>query len=450
MAVEITMPKLGLTMEEGSVTQWLKEEGQPVKKGEPLLDTTLTKAAVEIESPADGTLSFVRPAIGETLPIGTLLAYLLQPGEAAPKVGLAPAAPAAAPVSAGTVEVQAVAPERSREDGGRLFSSPAARRVAGELGVDIRLVPGTGPNGRIQEDDVRAFAERQKTEKLLATPLAAKVAADRGIDLSEVAAAGRRITLADVEKAAEAGVAELVPSIAAIPRGAPAEEEIVALTRLRKTIGERMLQSVTTAPHFNISVEIDMSEAARLREKLLDMVKAATGNRLSYTAILVKVVAQALARHPMVNASFDNGQIRLHKEVNVGVAVAVEPGLLVPVIRSADKKNLIEISRALKDLQDKSRDLKFKPDELTGGTFTISNLGMFGIDEFTPIINPPESAILGLGQIADRPVAKDGQVVIRPIMKATLSVDHRVLDGATAAPFLSDIKRTLENPYLLL
>lgn len=449
MAVEITMPKLGLTMEEGSVTQWLKEEGQPVKKGEPLLEVMTDKAAVEIESPGDGVLSFVRPAIGETLPIGTLLAYLLQPGEAAPNAGPAPSAVAAETVTASAAPAAPMVPVLSREDGGRLFSSPAARRVASELGIDIGQVPGSGPNGRIQQADVRAFVKRLSMEKPVVTPLAAKVAVDRGVDLSQVAMDGRRITLADVEKAAEAGVAELAPAVETAP--APgAEEEVIALTRLRKTIGERMLQSVTTAPHFNISVEIDMSEAARLREKLLDTVEAATGNRLSYTAILVKVVAQALARHPMVNASFDNGQIRLHKEINVGVAIAVEPGLLVPVIRAADRKNLIEISRILKDLQEKSKDLKFKPDELTGGTFTISNLGMFGIDEFTPIINPPESAILGLGQIIDRPVAKDGQVVIRPIMKATLSVDHRVLDGATAAPFLSDIKRTLVNPYLLL
>jgi pyruvate dehydrogenase E2 component (dihydrolipoamide acetyltransferase) len=436
MAVEIIMPKLGLTMEEGTVVAWRKQDGEAVAAGEVLLEVETDKATVEVPAPADGFLKLLVSAGGAALPVGTVLAYL---GDGAVDSG---------PTAGGTAPTQTVA-----EDAERVRATPAARRLAREKGIDLTQVAGTGPEGRIKEGDVLSFQPAQGQAKV-ASPLAKKTAQGLGVDISVVEGTGPagRVHRADVLMAASGTTAAAEKPAArpatSVSYGLPSQR--VALSKIRATTAERMTQSFQTAPHFALSVEVDMTEATRMREKLMDSVVMRTGKRLTFTAILVRCVAQVLGQHPDVNASFLDGAIEQWEDVNLGVAMSLKQGLMVPVIRNADRKTMVEISSALGELESRSKEMKFRPEELSGGTFTISNLGMYGISEFTAIINPPESAILAVGQIDDKPVVRDGAVVVRPIMKLTLSIDHRALDGAAAAIFLRDIKTMMENPYLLV
>lgn len=400
MPVEVYMPKMSDHMKKGTILKWLVEEGAQVEERQPILEIETDKAVGEVEAPTSGILCGIRAGEGAVVPVGEVIAFVAQPGEEVPELPpilaekeakAAPTAPVTAPAPAPAVKP------------GRVLASPVARRAARELGVDLTKVKGTGPGGRIKKADVRAFAELQK----------------------------------------------------AAPAPAPAaiEEEVewLDLSTIRRITGERMALSKQTVPHFVLTMETDMTEAVRLREKLMDRIVAETGQRLSYTALLVKVVALALKRHPLANAEFVDGRIKLHRAVNVGVAVGVEEGLVVPVIRAADTKSLADITLELKAFQEKASLLHFTPDDLSSGTFTISNLGMFGIDQFSAIINVPQSAILAVGRIVNKPVGlEDESIGLRPMLSLTLSVDHRVLDGVTGAKFLAEVKDLLENPYLLL
>ncbi len=415
MAVEFFMPKMSDHMEVGEIIRWLVEEGDQVEKGQVIMEVMTDKAVAELEAPTSGVLKGIRAGAENNakVPVGETLAFIAAPDEevpALPPLGLAeakaealppPPEPRARPVKAPPGQVRAfaeaqkaVAPKAA--EGVR--ASPVARRLARERGVDLALVTGTGPGGRITKEDVQAFAE-------------------------------------------------------AAPAAPPAEEDVewVDLTPIQRLTGERMLESVQTAPQFALTIEVDVTDALWLREALMERIVAETGERLSITAILVKIVAAALKQHPRANSSFEGGRVKLRKQINIGVAVGTDQGLVVPVVKEADQKSLAQIAQELKVFQDKARKMLFSIEDLSGGTFTISNLGMYGIDRFDAIINPPQSAILAVGQIVKKPVGMpDDTVALRPMMSLTLSVDHRSMDGIQGAKFLAAIKERIEKPYFLL
>jgi pyruvate dehydrogenase E2 component (dihydrolipoamide acetyltransferase) len=419
MATEIIMPKVDMVMDEGTFVEWLKEEGDPVKKGEPLFIILTDKANIEIQAPADGVLAGVVAQPGDVLPVTEVLAYILEPGEALPAVAEArppSTAPTRDAASAPSVPGAVVAEEAPPGPGdGKVRATPVARRLAAELGIDLAQVVGSGPRGRVHKADVVAFADRQQRTVVPPGAVAAPVAPALAVSLPDA----RR-------------------------------KDAVPLAGPRKIIADRMRYSAFTAPHINLSLRVDMSEAARLRTRVLEPLLAKTGQRLSFTAILARAVATVLPRHPYLNASLHGEQIILWDDVHLGIATSVEDYLIVPVIREAQEKGLEQILTELADLTERARAKRLTPAEMTGSTFAISNLGMFGIESFTAIINPPESAILAVGRIVDTPVGAEGEIVLRPMMNLTICVDHRVVDGAAAARFLAELKATLENPYLLI
>lgn len=396
MATEVLMLRFTHEMEEGTIARWMKSEGDPVRQGEPLFEVITDKVNVEVEAPATGTLRRILVPADQTVPVGAAVAWIGTPDEplpgrsqlSPPRTQSPPPGVSVPPSSGGPKPALTIDDSRA---GGRTVASPIAQRIAREKGVDLTRITGSGPQGRITEADVQRFAET------MVVPTSG-------------------------------------PGIVPQPSG-----NLVPLSRMRKAIGQRMVRSVQTAPHFTLSVEADMTEAVSWRDR-------GPRGKQSVTTLLVMVVAQALRRFPQVNSSFTDQGILQHASVNIGVAVAVEQGLVVPVIHDADQKTLTEIGDALSRLEGKARSLHFEVNEVSGATFTITNLGMFGIDSFQAIINPPEAAILAVGRIGERPVGVSGEVALRPTMHLTLSVDHRILDGAVAAPFLMEIMRSLEHP----
>ena len=427
MAKVIVMPKLGLTMTEGTVSKWLKHEGDTVKEGEGLFEVETDKLTNTIEASVSGVLLKIVAAEGAEVPCLKPVAVIGEPGEdyAALLGGAAPAEPkagAAAPAAP-------AAPAPARAPGERVLASPAAKKLAKSLGIDISLVSGTGPKGRITEEDVKNYKPagaapspmpEDSGPKVKASPLAAKVAADIGVELKDIPAHGR-VLAADILAAVQG--AGTGPSPAA-PR-----EEAVPMNGMRKAIANNMLNSHMTSPTVTFNLGIDMTELKRLREQLKsDDVK------VSYTDLLVKIVAKALTEFPLLNCSVDGNKI-IYKHPNV---------------RDADKKTLSEISAEVKELAAKAREGRLPMDALSGGTFTITNLGMYGIESFSPIINQPEVAILGVNTMEDKVVVVNGEICVRPIMNLSLTADHRVVDGSVAAQFLQRIKKLMENPALLL
>ncbi len=400
MATEIVMPRLSDTMEKGTIVRWLKQEGQEVKKGEPLAEIETDKATMPLESYASGVLLRILLPEGQSAPIGTPIAEIGAPGEARP-------GPAAAPTQAAArVAAPAVAPappsRPPEEVPGRVLASPIARRLAEELNIDLSTVKGTGPGGRITREDVEAAA-------------AARTAAP--------------------------------PTAPIAPPPAPAAPLARPLTRMQETIARRMVQSKTTIPHFYVTAEVDMAEAARLRAQLN---QAWPDAHISFSDLIVKAVGLALRACPVVNASWHDDHIEFHERVNVGYAVAVENGLLVPVLHDVDRTDLRTLSKSLKDLVQRTREGKSVPGDFEGGTFTISNLGQYPVEDFLAIVNPPESGILAVGRIEKKPVVRDDSIVISERVHLSLSGDHRVFYGATAGEFLGELKRLLENPLSLL
>lgn len=447
MATRVLLPMLGQTMEEGTIIKWFKQEGEYVEKGEPLLEVMTDKVNMEVESPASGVVRKILAQPDETVPVHSLIAVIGTADEPIEEI-LAEAEPTGTPQKivpqVAKPPVEAVIPESMSSEAGKVLISPRARRLAEQKNVPIEALAGrgTGPGGRITEKDVKAYlAETARTERILATPLAQKVAADRGIDIREVVGTGPqgRVTRDDVLQAAT--------PIRAYPN---LEARVVPLTGIRKAVADNVTRSAQTVPHVTLTTEVDMSETVRLREQVLAEFERKYGTRLSFTDILVKAVARAILDHPMVNSSLQGNEIRIFGEVNVGVAVALEGGLVVPVIRNADKKSLAEVSVELKRLVEKARSGNLSSEDMAGGTFTITNLGSYGVDAFNPIISPGQSAILGVCKITRKPVAIDDRVEIRSMMNLCLSFDHRVLDGAPAAQFLQRVKELLESPYQLL
>jgi pyruvate dehydrogenase E2 component (dihydrolipoamide acetyltransferase) len=461
MATEVILPKLGQTMEEGTIIEWFKKEGDKVQRGEVLFTVESDKATLESEAPARGILRKILVPAGMVVPVLTPVAVITRtPDEdisGFQVAGLEVSGPVAQPAAA-EPEIIARAergePEISEPSVGRLFASPRARMRAREWGVELSVITGTGSGGRIVERDVRAYVESLPK----ATPMAHKVAADLGVDLMTVTGTGvgAKITQEDVESAAAAlRAASAAPAPAAVPVPAiklpPAEvAATVPVTGLRAIIAERMASSAHTTARVTLVTEADATVLVEARTRLKDEVSEEWGFAPGYTDLLALIVARALREYPYMNARL-NGEVIEHlAHVNLGMAVDAERGLLVPVLHGADQMGLREFGTRFRELVGRAREGKSLPDELTGGTFTITNLGMFDVDAFTPVINPPEVAILGVGRIQPKPVARDGEVIVRQMVTLSLTFDHRLVDGAPAARFLQRIKRLVENPYLLL
>jgi pyruvate dehydrogenase E2 component (dihydrolipoamide acetyltransferase) len=418
------MPKVDMVMDTGTFVEWLKKEGDPVEKDEPIFIVLTDKANIEVESPGSGILAGMTAKPDDVIPVAEVIAYLLGPGESLPqKAAVAPMAVAAAQGSTAApqphptpavIEPPLAAP--ATNGNGKVRATPAARRIAAELGIDLTQVAGTGANSRVHKANVLAFAEHQP-EPEPAPSAPAPVAA--------------------------------VPA-PNIPLPTARQKQTIPFAGPRKIIAERLSHSAFTAPHINLSLRIDMTEAARLRARVRDLIEKKTGRTPSFTAIIARAVASVLPNHPFLNASLNGDKIILWEDVHLGIAASLEDYLIVPVIREAQHKNLEKIVTEMGDLVERAKAKRLAPTEMSGSTFTISNLGMFGIETFTAIINPPEVAILAVGAMVDTPVQGEAGLELRPMMNVTIAADHRVVDGAAAARFLAELKTTLENPYLLI
>jgi len=443
MATLIRMPKLGLTMNEGLVSSWRKYEGDDVSKGEIILDVATDKLTFEVESPLDGVLLKIIVQEGQSVPVGEILAAVGTPGEDLSDIL---AADEIHEISGREKQIPVKSDPLSVESSRLLIkASPRAKKTARDNGLDINLVHGTGPEGRIIQKDVMTFLEKTRRPAAKSSPLASKVAAELGIDLAGIPAKGR-IMKEDVLAAAEAARGK----IGEISAGAePEKDKNIPVTQMRKVIGERMFNSSSTIPSVTYNMEIDFTELVRFRNKIKGEMKTG-GAKISFNDILIKMCALVLCEQPMCNASLEGDHFVLHGDANIGLAVAVEGGLVVPNIKAAQSKTIGEIASETDALVDKARNNTLTIDEITGGTFTITNLGMFGIHSFNPIINPPEACILAVNAIVKRPVMEKDEVVARSVCMLCLTADHRIVDGADAAGFLVRLKELIENPYLML
>jgi len=442
MATKVIMPKLSPTMEEGQIARWLKKEGDKVAMGEPLAEIDTDKATMEMQALANGVLRKIIIGEGQSAPLGQTIAIVgtadedissllseapaaapapaqqaptSQPEPPPPAPAEQPAPPQAQAAAAGSAtngrQTATAAASASSAPSGRLIVSPLAARMAAESGLDLRSVQGSGPNGRIIKKDIEAALSQPKA-----------------------APAPQRYPR-PVEPGHRAPVA------------APSAYRDEPATQIRQTIAKRLVTSLGPVPHFFLTTEIEMDRAAEMRKGInaLD-----PDLKISVNDIIIKVTAAALMQHPEVNASFQEKFVRYYEHADIGVAVAIEDGLITPVVRAADQKSLSQIAAEVRELAERARAKHLKPEEYTGATFSISNLGMFGIDEFTAVINPPEGAILAIGAMSPKPVVRDNEIVIRQIMRVTMSCDHRVIDGATGAKFLQTFKKILENPLYLV
>lgn len=448
MATDIYMPQLGLTMTEGKIVRWLKAEGDPVRKSEPLLEVETDKVIVEAEAQAEGVLGPILAMAGTTVPIGGLLGHILAPGEVAPSSSVATVAPF--PTSL-TSAPPAVTRPAAFHRASHPSASPRARRRADGLGIELAQIQGTGPGGRIVEADVQWHAEHTQTTWPKSSPLAQQLARDLGVNLTQIQGTGPRgrILQTDVRKAAASAPSSASPVALPLESG-----EFEPLQGARRVMADRMTHSFTTTPHFYLSVQVEATALIKMRAGLLAKVEVTSGAHLTVTDLLVKICAQALREFPAVNAAWaetaDGVGVIRKSEVIVGIAVALDNGLVVPVMRQADRLALSDIARQRTDLVARARAGKLTLGDLEGGTFTLSNLGMYNIDQFHAILNPPQSAILAVGRIKERPLAMDSNLVVRPTVNLTLSVDHRVLDGAQGARFLDRVAQLVQEPYLLV
>ncbi len=439
MATKVIMPKLSPTMEEGQLSRWLKKEGDKVSMGEPLAEIDTDKATMEMQALGNGVLRKILIQEGESAPLGQLIAIIGEPDEDISSLTSQTPAPQATKTAdtAGTESAEPVAPPANAPSeskpkvevsgngggksqpvevasGGRLIVSPLAARMAAEAGLDLRSVNGSGPGGRIIKRDVEGLIAEAKT-----AASAPSVSRLRAVD----------------------GGAIQKPAIAA----STYHDE--PISEMRRTIAKRLVTSLGPIPHFFLTVEIEMDRAAEMRNAIKEL---EPDLKISVNDIIIKVAAAALIQHPQVNASFQEKGLRYYRNADIGVAVAIPDGLITPIVRSADQKPLSEIAAEVRDLAERARNRKLRPEEFMGATFSISNLGMFGIDEFTAVINPPEGAILAVGAMSPKPVVRNNEVVVRQMMRVTLSCDHRVIDGATGAKFLQTFKKILENPLFLV
>lgn len=429
MAKEVIMPKAGMAMEEGTIVKWFKKEGDPVEKGEPLLEILTDKVNMEIEALYSGVLLKILKGEGEVVPVTQPIAYIGEPGE-----DIGDLVAAVEKEEVGTAEKPQDEPQKVEADGeaklektvGKVPATPLAKTLAKEKGIDLSTIKGTGSFGQVLARDVK------EAKSVLATPLAQRIAEDQGIDLSAVQGSGYR---GKVKK-------EDLP----LGHKAIEESERVPMAGMRKVIADRMLMSYTQSPHVTLNAKADVTELAALRTKM----NSASDTKISYNDFVLRAVAMALRQHPFMNVSIEGDDLVYHRDIHLGMAVALEEGLIVPVIRKADELSVREISAQAKELAAKAREGKLLPDEYSGGTFTVSNLGMYGILSFNPIINPPESAILGVCAIQEELKMVEEKIEKRLYMGLSLSFDHRAMDGAQGAIFLKTLIDLLENPYGLI
>jgi len=413
MATEIKLPRLGQGMESGTIVKWLKSEGDQVEKGEPLYELDTDKVTQEVEADASGVLLKIAISEGE-VEVGKTIAVIGEQGESVESVDV------------GDDAQEEGSPARAREQ-----ERERGREASTNQVTELRQPSTT--NGRIK-----------------ASPLARRIARERGIDLSNVAGTGPegRVVAEDVERAAATGApAVAAPSAAPAPAPVPEEVEVEQLSSMRKTIARRLTEA-WQAPVFQLGITVDMGRALEVRQRLVEL--HGDGAKPTVSDLLTKVSAMALMRHRAVNALYKGDEIELHPTANIGIAVAIPQGLVVPVIRGCERKTIAEIATDRADLVERARAGKLKQQDLDGGTFTISNLGMFGIERFIAVLNPPQAAILAVGATEEKPVVVDGEVVVRPRLELTLTCDHRAIDGATGAQFLGDVKAFVEEPGLAL
>ena len=449
MATELTMPQMGYDMQEGTVLRWLKGEGDTVANGEPIAEIETDKAVVEFESYAEGVLHRIIVPAGTTVPVGEPIALVgaqdeifdaiddtasdegptvpadVDSDEPAPSAAI-PMPPASSDIA--TEELHVAEPEPEVEEpplaASSLRASPIARRIADERGIDITKVQGTGPGGRVVKDDVLAYQEPEPVEpEIMEEPEPEEVEAVEG------------------EAAVEAEVMVVAEEEAA--------DDAMQLSRMRQQIARVTVRSKQEKPHFYVTSEVDMTEAMSLRQQINRSLEG-EGVRVTVNDLIIKACAAALRKHPKFNAFLDGDVIRPNDSVNIGIAMAVEDGLLMPAIMGCEQMTLKSLALASKDLADRAQNGTLRPDEYTGGTFGVSNLGMFDVSTFVAIIQPPQTAILAVGTVAKRPVVRDDEIVIRQTMNATISADHRVVDGAEGAQFLIEVKNALESPLSLV
>jgi pyruvate dehydrogenase E2 component (dihydrolipoamide acetyltransferase) len=444
MAKEIFMPKLSSTMETGTLLQWFKEEGDTVEIGEPLLEILTDKINIEVEAYEEGVLLKRYFDVDDQVPVNHVIGFIGAEGEAVPTDP-----PGVSGDSSDSASGERVVENNEEslnvavqvESGEKPRATPAARKSAKVHQVELAVVAGSGPNGRVHLKDVTEHVSTGKVKSKV-TPLAGKIAEHEKVDVSALNGSGLNGKI--VKQDVTAAIHDKGKESATPP------EKRRKIAGMRKVISDRMSQSAFTAPHVTLISEIDMTKVKELRTQLLPIVEKQTGFRLSYTEVIIKAVGAVLSRFPAINASLINDEIIYNDDVHIGLAVAVPDGLMVPVIREVNQKGLADLTIDAKDISKRAREQKLLPDQLKGSTFTISNLGMYAIDGFTPIINQPETAILGVGRMQDKPVVLNASIEIRPMMTVSLSFDHRVIDGAPAAEFLTELKRVLENPFELL
>ncbi|MGB8509259.1 MAG: pyruvate dehydrogenase complex dihydrolipoamide acetyltransferase [Pyrinomonadaceae bacterium] len=484
MATQVVMPKLSPTMEEGQLSRWLKKEGDKVTVGEPLAEIDTDKATMEAQALAEGVVRKIIVKEGETVPLGTIIAIIAQPDEDISGLLAQAQSGAAAAENKKTIDesVEAGGDGAQTElaqvvpDGARTRETIAGQPIKGDVG-GAPTAPESVPQDKGEDSlslpqkngDDGATTTEGKGRRLVVSPIAARMAAESGISLLTLSGSGPggRIIKRDIEAAINGGQqkqsdapkeqpqptpvhapAQSAPQIfnAPVVEGASPYRD-VAVTTMRSTIARRLVSSIGPVPHFFLTTEIEMDRAADMRRELNEL---NSEMKISINDLIIKVAAAALMQHPAVNSSFQDKVIRHYERADIGVAVAIEDGLITPVVRGADTKSVGQISREVRELAERARTRKLKPEEYTGATFSISNLGMLGIDEFTAVINPPEAAILAVGAMGPKPVVREGEVVVRQIMRVTMSCDHRAVDGATGAKFLQTFKKYLENPLLLL
>lgn len=440
MAVEVYMPKMSDHMESGEIIVWLVSEGGQVEEGQPIVEVMTDKVTAEIEAPASGILRGIRRGVvnGAEVPVGETIAYIADKDEGVPELPPLQGGGGTAPSGDTTVSESAAA---------GIEATPVALRTAEKYGIDINSVTGSGPGGKIQKQDVLVMVERLKVqavppERVKASPAARRRARELSVDLSLLHSTGPGgiVRESDVDlfyNKQGAGAAEA--------------QEFIELTSIQKITGERMSFSASTAPQFSLTVRAEVEKLMCIRDIMMDRVEAESGRRLSVTTLLIKIVAEALRQYPRANTSFESGRIRLYRDINVGVAIGTEEGLIVPVVRGADHKSIQQINAGMKAFEEKARRMKFNGEDLEGGHFTITNLGMYGIDHFNAIVNPPQSSILAVGRIINTSVGTDeGAIVLKQLMNLTLSVDHRCMDGIQGARFLTLIQGMIEKPEIFV
>ncbi|MBX3035925.1 MAG: 2-oxo acid dehydrogenase subunit E2 [Anaerolineales bacterium] len=424
MAKDVIMPALGMAQETGTLIQWLKKSGDNVTKGEPLMEIETDKATVEIEAPASGTLASITAQVGDVIPVGQRIALILAPGESESNA-TPPSTPQPVSVPSTSAKPQTFS------------ATPVAARLAAEHNLDITKIKTNG--GQVRKEDVLAYIEERGKRKdvfpsrILASPKAKRLAKENGIDLSTIKGTGPDGAI-------------LVSNLHSLILNSPIPNSQITTSKMWRVMADRLTQAWTTIPHFYLMREVNASRLVTWREKA----QKNSTEKITYTDLLVKLTAVALRKYPRLNASWINENIMLNHDVNIGLAVAVDDGLLVPVIHHADEMNLTELASSRSGIVSRAKSNKLTLDDLSGGTFTISNLGMYGVDTFNAIVNPPQAAILAVSRIADRVVPVNGQPAVQPMMTLSLSCDHRVVDGARGAEFLQTLADLIEEPLQLL